>query len=102
MGRSILCLGLVLWICGCSETEPSSYPAGPGAPMAPEVKADVRGAIYGAPDTDNDGIIDSEDNCPNVVNVLQLDADSDGIGDCCDATPGCGGCGQPVCEQEGS
>jgi hypothetical protein len=24
-------------------------PAGPGAPMAPEVKADVRGAIYGSP-----------------------------------------------------
>jgi hypothetical protein len=24
----------------------------------------------------------------------------DGIGDVCDPTPGCGGCGQPACEQQ--
>ena len=32
------------------ENAPGDFePAGPGAPMAPEVKADVRGAIYGSP-----------------------------------------------------
>lgn len=35
-------------------------------------------------DTDEDGIEDYQDNCPNVANVDQLDSDSNGIGDACD------------------
>ena len=50
-------------------------------------------------DTDHDGIHNACDNCPNLYNPLQLDADHDGLGDVCDPTPGCGGCGQPACEQ---
>ncbi len=38
-------------------------------------------------DTDKDGIIDSQDNCPVTFNPDQLDSDGDGIGDACDATP---------------
>ncbi|MFH1013977.1 MAG: PKD domain-containing protein [Thermoplasmatota archaeon] len=35
-------------------------------------------------DTDDDGIPDIEDNCPDTYNPDQVDADSDGIGDVCD------------------
>ena len=38
----------------------------------------------GGPDGDKDGIQDSLDNCPNVPNYCQLDADGDGRGDVCD------------------
>ena len=35
-------------------------------------------------DTDGDGILDADDNCPNVANAGQADTDGDGIGDACD------------------
>ncbi len=35
-------------------------------------------------DADNDGIPDEADNCPNVKNPGQEDADGDDIGDHCD------------------
>ncbi len=36
------------------------------------------------PDTDGDGVIDINDNCPNYANADQADADNDGIGNVCD------------------
>ena len=35
-------------------------------------------------DTDNDGIVDSKDNCPSTYNANQADLDVDGIGNACD------------------
>ncbi len=39
----------------------------------------------GAPDQDNDGVADNDDNCPEVANSDQLDIDADGVGAACDA-----------------
>jgi hypothetical protein len=35
-------------------------------------------------DTDDDGVLDSSDNCPTVANTDQRDVDEDGVGDACD------------------
>ncbi|MHA8057866.1 T9SS type B sorting domain-containing protein [Aquirufa nivalisilvae] len=35
-------------------------------------------------DTDGDGVIDFEDNCPSTYNPNQLDTDNDGLGNVCD------------------
>lgn len=37
------------------------------------------------PDTDGDGVLDSDDNCPVVANADQADYNNDGLGDRCDA-----------------
>ena len=41
----------------------------------------------GCIDSDDDGVCDSEDNCPAVANVNQADGDHDGRGDACDNCP---------------
>ncbi len=38
-------------------------------------------------DSDKDGIVDAQDNCPNTANKDQKDTDKDGTGDECDAAP---------------
>ncbi|MEZ4462408.1 MAG: hypothetical protein R3E66_22325 [bacterium] len=42
-------------------------------------------------DADGDGIFDTDDNCPDVANAAQVDADANGIGDACEGdTPDTG------------
>jgi uncharacterized repeat protein (TIGR01451 family) len=38
----------------------------------------------GESDIDEDGVVDTEDNCPSVYNPDQTDSDNDGLGDACD------------------
>ncbi len=39
-------------------------------------------------DSDGDGVEDSTDVCPDVVDPYQVDSDGDGVGDACDDAPG--------------
>jgi len=61
-------------------------------------------------DTDGDGVLDCDDNCPQAANASQADADGDGTGDACDACPadasksveaGVCGCGMPDLDTDG-
>lgn len=59
---------------------------GRGAALRADDLAGLR-TLYPAPapsDGDGDGIPDGSDNCPEVDNPDQVDADSDGLGDVCD------------------
>jgi hypothetical protein len=54
-------------------------------PNDPNKKAaGVCGCGVADSDTDNDGVIDCQDNCPQAANPDQADTDGDGIGDACD------------------
>jgi hypothetical protein len=46
----------------------------------------LSGTLLEGPDSDDDGIVDDLDNCPNVPND-QADNDGDGAGDACDVCP---------------
>lgn len=44
-------------------------------------------ACQGPLDSDNDEVIDTQDNCPLTSNANQADSDADGVGDACDNCP---------------
>ena len=81
---------------GIADFTMREYPAGTNqcqwvadgaATCAGSMQACIGGGA-GTPDSDNDGIADSSDNCPNIINADQADNDGDGIGNVCDSTPG--------------
>ncbi len=57
------------------------------SPDAGEVESDAEldAAVDG--DGDEDGVLDSVDNCPDVANAMQADEDADEVGDVCDPCP---------------
>lgn len=59
----------------------------PGALVDSGVATDAVAPVDAPGDRDHDGIIDSADNCPDVVNSNQIDEDGDAIGDACDPCP---------------
>jgi hypothetical protein len=70
---------------GCIDTSGGDLTADQRGVVRPKgLRCDV-GAYELAPDTDVDGLADELDNCTLVANPTQLDADSDGYGNLCDA-----------------
>ena len=54
-------------------------------PVQPRVTVPVTLTVF--PDSDRDGVGDSQDNCPGRANPAQEDGDGDGFGDVCDNCP---------------
>jgi hypothetical protein len=67
---------MLLWLAGCNQAFDLA-----GTELIPSTDAPV------APDVDQDGVPDSEDNCPSAANPLQGDEDADTLGDVCDNCP---------------
>jgi len=55
----------------------------------------------GTTDTDNDGVPDTIDNCPDTPNADQLDSDGDNVGDVCDNCPFAANNGQTDTDSDG-
>ena len=72
----VACVSLFLVACGGGSSGSSSPP-----PPPPPVEDPP------PPDTDGDGVIDDEDNCPDDANADQIDSDVNGKGDACDPIP---------------
>jgi len=53
-------------------------------------------AVTGVADGDDDGVPDTQDNCPTAPNTAQTDTDDDGVGDACE-TPVCAAAPVPGC-----
>ena len=73
--------------------------------VASQVGSESPGLPYilarGALDSDDDGIPDFSDNCPNTPNADQADADDDGIGDACDNCAAISNPGQEDTNEDG-
>ncbi|HUD72631.1 MAG TPA: thrombospondin type 3 repeat-containing protein [Dongiaceae bacterium] len=68
----------------CDDNDPNRYPGGPvdcTVDNCPNVDNPNQA------DADGDGVGDACDDCPNVANPGQEDFDSDGVGDACDNCP---------------
>lgn len=75
-----------------SPAAPATPPTSALAPrprlrFAPEDEAPIDIEKLNRLDTDGDGVIDGDDNCPADPNSDQADADGDGFGDVCEPTP---------------
>ena len=68
--------------CDALEVDPDTD--GDGVVDSQDDCTFVVGSVNGCPDSDNDGVADLSDNCPSVPNQNQADLDLDGQGDACD------------------
>jgi len=68
-------------------SETASYSMESPDPAVSFVALDSSEPDPGALDADGDGVLDGDDNCPDVANPDQANFDGDGLGDACDSCP---------------
>ena len=77
----------------------------PSSQIIPTFEENLAAALYllglSVGDTDADGVVDAEDNCPGVANPYQADTDGDLFGDACDLAPDCYNPAQGTEDQDG-
>lgn len=73
------------WIMASNTSVDGDDVGGSGTSYLDEIL--VTGEPISVADSDQDGISDANDNCPNIVNPNQADQDNDTVGDVCDNCP---------------
>ncbi len=86
-------IALLLVIAGCSGGADEFAQIPPDTPRCVVHQDCARGEVCQDTrclpgDLDNDGVPDTDDNCPGVSNTPQTDSDEDGAGDVCDGDNG--------------
>ena len=64
------------------DTVPTNCPSNPGCPVTDDPMDIIWWELDS--DSDGDGVLDTQDTCPDVFNEFQLDSDGDGAGDACE------------------
>jgi hypothetical protein len=86
---------------GHEEQPPAPAGCGTGHCPSPMTCVTLAEGPWCLPDTDQDEVVDDEDNCPYAANPEQTDGDQDGVGDRCDLCPGPNdqtACGSGCCD----
>lgn len=86
MWRIALLVGLALGACGFRGNEPAGTVAADAA-LPPRDAPGIDPDAVTPADSDGDGVVNTADNCPLVVNPQQYDEDGDQRGDACDNCP---------------
>ena len=71
----------------CAGGEGSLGSSYPGASGSPAPRPNPNPCAISSADSDLDGVLDINDDCPLVANATQADQDHDGVGDVCDNCP---------------